>query len=85
METLWRPVWALPLVLLTGLAVMAALKRFLPETGAPQGRRRMVLCESLALGEETHVHLIAVDRQTYLLVRSESGMALHPVTSRTSR
>ena len=73
MDALWRLTWALPLVLLTGMVAMLALKRFLTlerRPGARTPKSVLSLRESLAVSDQTHVHLIAVGRQEYVVVES---------------
>ena len=73
MDALWRLTWALPVVLLTGIAVMLVLKRWMaPECrlGGRTAKAVMSLRESLSVSDQTHVYLIAVGRQEYVLVES---------------
>lgn len=71
MSTLWRLVWALPLVLATGVGVMLLLKRFVaPASVKPRDTRRLNLRETLDVSEDTRVHLVEIDRQTYVVVES---------------
>lgn len=79
-DALWRLIWALPLVLVTGLVAVLVLKRLLPEARADRQHRRMAVCETLTLSDQTHLHLIEVDRQPYLLVDSPGGTALQLAT-----
>jgi flagellar biogenesis protein FliO len=79
MDTLWRLVWALPLVLLTGAAVMLLLKQFVrPVRPTSHVALRMTLRESMSVADDTRVHLIEADGQTYLLVESPGGTVLQP-------
>jgi hypothetical protein len=73
MEAMWRLVWALPLVLLIGAAIVLFLKRFVVAgEGAPAAaERRMHLRESLALSDDTRMHLIELDRRAYFVVESK--------------
>jgi len=70
---MWRLVWALPLVLLSGVGIALLLKRFVVADEGKQAaaERRMHLRESLALSDETRVHLIELDRQAYVVVESK--------------
>lgn len=79
-DTLWRLAWALPLVLAVGFVAVLLLKRFgLPvQAVAEEAARRMNLRESLTLSEDTRVHLIEVDRKTYLVVESARQAVLQP-------
>jgi flagellar biogenesis protein FliO len=73
MDALWRLTWALPVVLLTGIAVMFVLKRWVTPERRPGGRTAkavMSLRESLSVSDQTHVYLIAIGRQEYVLVES---------------
>jgi hypothetical protein len=79
MDTLWRLVWALPLVLLTGAAVMLLLRQFVrPVRATSPAALRMSLRESMSVSNDTRVHLIEADGQTYLLVESPGGTVLQP-------
>jgi len=85
MDTLWRLVWALPLVLLIGVAVMFVLKRFmLPMHTKTHQALRMNLCESISLSNATRVHLIEVDHQPYLIAESTPHTALQLLLPQTS-
>ena len=80
MDTLWRLVWALPLVLVTGFAAMLVLKRFMAASPpATRDIRRLTLRESLTLSEESRLHLIEVDRETYLIIESSRHAALQSI------
>jgi flagellar biogenesis protein FliO len=71
MDALWRLLWALPLVLALGAAAVLLLKRFVAPAGAPaRPGRRMSACESVALSDETRVHLVEIDGKTWLVVES---------------
>ena len=76
-DVLWRLIWALPLVLLTGLTAVLVLKRILvPIRSVEPPAQRMSLHEVLTPSDLTRVYLIEVDRQTYLLVESVGGTVL---------
>jgi flagellar biogenesis protein FliO len=82
MSTLWRLVWALPLVLATGVGVMLLLKRFVvPMESKPRDVRRLNLRETLNVSDETRVHLVEIDRQSYLIVESTRNAVLQPAQS----
>jgi flagellar biogenesis protein FliO len=71
MDALWRLLWALPLVLALGAAAVLLLKRFIgPVAAARRLGRRMSACESVALSDETRVHLLEVDGKAWLVVES---------------
>lgn len=79
-DTLLRLSWALPLVLATGAVAMLALKRVVARAPkAPEESPRMTVRETLAVSEETRVHLVELNRQSYLLVESTRGTQLHAV------
>jgi hypothetical protein len=79
MDTLLRLAWALPLVLLTGAAVMLLLRHFVrPVQPTIQVAPRMSLRESMTVSNDTRVHLVVADGQTYLLVESAGGTVLQP-------
>ena len=79
MDTLLRLAWALPLVLLTGTAVMLLLRNLVrPVQPTNQVAPRMSLRESMTVSNDTRVHLVVADGQTYLLVESAGGTVLQP-------
>lgn len=80
METIWRLAWAMPLVLMVGAGMALILKRFVVPGQQPrtQPARRMSVCESLSLSEDTRVHLIEVDCQTFLVVESARHTTVEP-------
>ena len=81
-DTLWRLVWALPLVLVTGAAAMLLLKRILTPAGTSvEHGRHLTLRESLIISDGTRMHLIEVDRQKYLLVESATDTVLECVVA----
>ena len=85
MDTLWRLVWALPLVLITGAAIVCVLKQVIVRNGASQSEtRRMQLRESLCVSPQTRVHLVELDRRPYILVESEHGTVLQAAGAGTS-
>ena len=71
MDALLRLAWALPLVLGIGIAAAFVLKRFVvpAASAAPQGQR-LNLRESLAISEETRLHLLEVDGKAHLVIES---------------
>jgi flagellar biogenesis protein FliO len=76
-DTVWRLIWALPLVLVTGTAAMLVLKRILTPVSPPvEPGRHMALRESLTVSDGTRMHLIEVNRQNYLLVESATNTVL---------
>ena len=85
MDSLWRLIWALPMVLLTGVAVALLLKRVVqPPPGPARLAARMSVRESMPVSNDTRVHLIESDGQTYLLVESPGGTVLQATQSRAS-
>jgi len=72
-----RLLWALPLVLLTGAGIVLLLRRTLGshQIGS-KGRERMSLRESVSVSQDTRIHLLQVDRQSYLLVESSRVTSL---------
>jgi hypothetical protein len=79
MDTLLRLVWALPLVVLVGVGLMLAMKRFMavdsPALQAPS------LLKTLRLSEQTQAHVIDVDGRRFLVVESERSVALEAVAA----
>jgi flagellar biogenesis protein FliO len=81
-DTLWRLAWALPLVLVTGMAAVLTLRRFVvPAQGPGQQAQRLRLQQSLSLSDETRVHMIEVDRQVFLIVESSRQALLQSTSS----
>ena len=77
-DPLLRLLWALPLVLLVGVAAALMLRRIVkPAVHSPGSILRLILRESLQLSEHTRVHLIELDNDSYLLVESMQHAALH--------
>jgi flagellar biogenesis protein FliO len=71
-DALLRLMWALPLVLVIGIAAALVLKRFvLPGVGrpAPQGQR-LTLRESLSISQDTRLHLLDIDGRAHLVIES---------------
>jgi flagellar biogenesis protein FliO len=81
METLWRLAWALPLVLLVGAVTVLLLKRFaVPTLPSNRSAPRLTLQESLSVSDDTRLHLVAVDRRTFLVVESSRHAQMHQVS-----
>jgi flagellar biogenesis protein FliO len=77
MNTLWRLAWALPLLLAVGVAVALAMRPFVVPSQRRSGdRSRMTSHASLALSDQTRVHLIDVDGVSYLVVESTQNALL---------
>ncbi|HET9446061.1 MAG TPA: hypothetical protein VFO35_07370 [Steroidobacteraceae bacterium] len=76
-DALLRLAWALPLVLAIGVGAALVLKRFVvPGAGpTPQGQRLSVR-ESLALSEQTRLHLLEVDGRPHLVIESAQTTVL---------
>lgn len=78
MDALGRLAWALPLVLLIGMAALLLLKRVVRATPPSSGHAlRLSLRESLSLSDETRVHLIDLDGTACLVVESTRHATLH--------
>jgi flagellar biogenesis protein FliO len=85
MTTLWRLVWALPLVLGVGVVGMLVLRRFIaPTRNIGQELRRLTARESLSLSDQTRVYLIDLDGASYLIVESVQHAELHGVPSQSA-
>jgi predicted exporter len=83
MDTLLRLAWALPLVLLTGAALMLVMKRFMPaQTSAPQAP---VLLKTLRLSEHTQAFVIDIEGAQYLLVESQCNALLEAVPGKAGK
>jgi flagellar biogenesis protein FliO len=83
-DTLWRLAWALPLVLITGLAAVLVLKKIVvPALPADPAARRMTLRERMSVSGSTSLYLIEVDGQAYLLVESPAGTVLQQAAPKT--
>jgi flagellar biogenesis protein FliO len=77
MNALSRLLWALPLVLATGVAAMLLLRRFVvPMQTRSRDARRLSLRESLAVSDDTRLHLVEIDQQPYVIVESARGAVL---------
>lgn len=76
--------WALPLVLLAGVAIMLLLKRVLNSETTREPGRRMVLRESLTLSGELCVHLIELDGKAYLITECAKQSGIHAVSTQVS-
>ncbi len=77
LDTVWRIMWALPLVLAVGMVAVLILRRFLgPAKHMHRKAQRMSLHESLSVSDDTRVHLIEVDGGRYLIVESARQAAL---------
>jgi flagellar biogenesis protein FliO len=82
MTSLWRLVWALPLVLGIGVAAMLLLRRFIAvDRQAGSETPRMNARGSLPLSDKTCVHLIEVDGKDYLVVESSQQAVLQSVSA----
>lgn len=82
MEAAWRLVWALPLVVATGAAVVLFLRRIIAPVGRSQfAAQRLRVRETISLSEHSRAHLIEVDDRAYLLVESSQTMHLQPVAA----
>lgn len=71
-----RLTWALPMVLLIGLAIILVIRRVLGVTPLQQMASRLTVLESLSVGEATTLHLISADGRTVVLVETR-GHASH--------
>jgi flagellar biogenesis protein FliO len=79
MDTLLRLMWALPLVVLVGVGLMVAMKRFMAvDSRAPQAPS---LLKTLRLSEQTQAHVIDVEGHHFLVVESERSVALEAVAN----
>lgn len=84
MNALWRLLWALPLVLATGVAAMLLLRRFVvPMQARSRDARRLSLLESLAVSDDTRLHLVEIDQQPYVVVESTRDAVLQAVPAAT--
>jgi flagellar biogenesis protein FliO len=86
MDALWRLLWALPLVLALGVAAVLLLKRFVgPASAARWPGRRMSACESVALSDETRLHLLEIDGKAWLVVESSRHATVQSATTQVYR
>lgn len=78
-ETLYRLAWALPLVLMLGIAAAFALRRL--ETLAVQRAAPQVLRldQTLQVSDQTRVHLLTVHGKPMLLVEGASSNSVTPL------
>jgi flagellar biogenesis protein FliO len=70
MNSTLRLLWALPLVLAVGATAMFVLRRFVVPVPGTRSAHRLVARESIALSNETRVHLVEVDGVRCLIVES---------------
>jgi len=85
MDSVWRLVWALPLVLAVGFVAVLLLKRYgLPAVKHTPPEQRMSLRESLSLSDGTRTYLIEIDRTPYLLVESTRQTLLQPMPTKAA-
>jgi flagellar biogenesis protein FliO len=84
-HSLLRLLWALPLVLLVGLATVLLLRRVLQLPGRKQGgTSRLRSGETLQLSQHTRAHLIELDGASYLVVESTQRASLHALSRPTA-
>jgi flagellar biogenesis protein FliO len=83
-DALWRLLWALPLVVLVGAAIMLALRQLLPRLPAT-GTHPMTVRQSLVLSDETRVHLLQVDGRSYVVMESSRNSVLQAVQAASDR
>lgn len=77
-DSLARLLWALPLVLLLGVASIWLLKRWLVQIGrVPGASTPLVLEQSMALSERATAHLLEIGGRRVLVV--ESGDAINSI------
>lgn len=79
MDAIWKLIWALPLVLVTGAVLVLLLKHVVYAPASHRSLQRMRSCESLALSARTRLHLLELDGKAYLLVESERQAQLQPL------
>ncbi len=71
-DTWTRLGWALPSVLLLGVALMLALRRVLGQAKPSTSQARLVLVESLRINEDIAIHLLSTDGKPALLVETRN-------------
>jgi flagellar biogenesis protein FliO len=76
MESAWRLIWALPLVLLVGAVAILVIRRIAPRP-RESSIARLRLCESLQVSLETQLHLVEVDRRVHLVIESTRPIVQH--------
>jgi flagellar biogenesis protein FliO len=75
-DTLSRLLWALPLVLIFGVATMWLLRRWLAVLArAPARAEALALTQSLTLSDRSTAHLLTVDGRRLLVVESTSTIS----------
>jgi flagellar biogenesis protein FliO len=80
MATMWRLLWALPLVLLVGVAVMLILRRFMTPTPREQVEpQRLRMQGAVTLSANTQVYLVEADSKGYLVVESDRPTTVQEV------
>jgi hypothetical protein len=78
-DALLRLAWALPLVLIVGVAAMLVLRQVMTRRETAPPGPRMRVGESLRVNDDTTVHLLEIDRQSYVLVESTHQTQLAPL------
>jgi flagellar biogenesis protein FliO len=74
-ESLSRLVWALPLVLLLGVAMIWVVKRWLPLLGGPSGGNAPVtLLQTMQLSERAAVHVLHVEGRRLIVIETPSAL-----------
>ena len=81
METVWRLMWALPLVLVIGAVAAVVLRRFVVPSIQASKTARLALRESMPLSKDTRVYLIEIDNARFVVVESARTTVLHPMQS----
>jgi flagellar biogenesis protein FliO len=80
MATMWRLLWALPLVLIVGFAVMLILRRFMTLTPREYVEpQRLHLRGTVTLSAKTQAYLVEADGKGYLVVESDQPIAVQEI------
>lgn len=77
-DSLFRLAWALPLVLLIGIAAIYGLKRLGvgQAAAAAPGAETIVVVSEKSLSEHTHVFVLEHQRQQYLVFESRVSLSV---------
>lgn len=74
-ESLSRLIWALPLVLLLGVAMIWVVKRWLPLLGGRSvANAPLTLLQTMQLSERAAVHVLQVDGRRLVIVETASAL-----------
>lgn len=77
-DQLWRLVWALPLVIAIGVALIYWLKKLGLGQGGGGQPAQPIVRSSTALSEHTRVLVVEVDQRAFVVFESDTHIAVQP-------